>query len=63
MISLTIPSMTCGHCVKAITQAVQVADPQATVQADVAQHRVDVQTSTPREQLLQLLAEAGYAPT
>ena len=62
MISFTIPSMSCGHCVKAITQVVQTADPQATVQADVAQHRVDLETSTPREQLVQLLADAGYAP-
>ena len=29
MLELTLPTMTCGHCVRVVTQAVQQADPQA----------------------------------
>lgn len=62
MITLDIPTMTCGHCVRTITETVQAADPAAQVQADLAAHRVQVQTSEPRDKLAARLAEAGYAP-
>ena len=62
MLEFQIPNMSCGHCVKAITEAVQAVDPAARVQADIPQHQVQVQTSAPREQLAAKLAEAGYAP-
>ena len=61
MFSLEIPNMTCGHCVRTITETVQAADPAASVQADLAAHSVQVQTSEPREQLAARLKEAGYA--
>ncbi|MFQ6747711.1 heavy-metal-associated domain-containing protein [Bordetella pertussis] len=35
-IAFHVPDMTCGHCVKSITQAVQQAVPQALVQIDLA---------------------------
>jgi copper chaperone len=60
-IDLTLPSMTCGHCVKAVTAAAQRLDPAAQVQADLATHRVTVQTSAAREALVQALADEGYA--
>lgn len=62
MLDFQIPNMTCGHCVKAVTQAVQAADPAATVQADLATHRVTVVTTAPREAVVAQLAEAGYQP-
>ena len=31
MIELTIPTMTCGHCVKTVTRTVQKVDPAAQV--------------------------------
>ncbi len=57
-----IPNMSCGHCVRAITEAVHAVDPSARVQADVPQHQVQVETTAPREQLVARLSEAGYAP-
>ena len=57
---LTLPSMTCGHCVKTVTATAQRLDPAAQVQADLATHRVTVQTTAAREALVQALADEGY---
>ena len=62
MLSFQIPNMTCGHCVRAVTEAVQTADPAATVVADLPTHQVQVQTTAPREAVVAQLAAAGYQP-
>jgi copper chaperone len=61
-ILFSIPDMSCGHCVRAITEAVQAADAQAQVHADLARHEVQVETTAPREVLAAQLTEAGYPP-
>jgi len=53
--------MTCGHCEKAVTHAIQQLDPQAQVKIDRGQNRVDVQSEQPREALARAIAEEGYA--
>lgn len=60
MIELTLPDMTCGHCVRTVTATVQKLDAQARVQADLASHKVTIETATPPEQLRAALAEEGY---
>lgn len=62
MIELKLPTMTCGHCVRTVTQAVQQADPQATVQVDLAAQRVQIQSSLPEAVFAAALAAEGYAP-
>lgn len=62
MIDLQIPNMTCGHCVRAVTEAVKAADPAAKVVVDLPSHKVQVETSAPREAVVARLAEAGYEP-
>lgn len=62
MIEFQIPSMSCGHCVRAITEAVQSVDPVARVVVDLQQHQVQVDSTAPREALVATLTEAGYAP-
>lgn len=62
MLDLQIPNMTCGHCVRAVTEAVQAADPQAKVVVDLPQHKVHIDTRAPHEAVLAKLAEAGYEP-
>jgi copper chaperone len=62
MLDFQIPDMTCGHCVKAVTEAVKAADPAAELQIDLPTHRVQVQTAAPREQVVAKLVEAGYTP-
>ena len=58
----TIPAMSCGHCVKAITQALTQLDSAATVSVDLPAKKVTVQTSQPPEKVAAALAEAGYPP-
>jgi copper chaperone len=53
--------MTCGHCEKAVTRAIQDADPQAQVTIDRSQNKVDVESTQPRETLAKAIAEEGYA--
>lgn len=62
MIRFNIPKMSCGHCVKAVTEAVREADPQAKVEVDLASKNVDVESTADRGKIAQALAEAGYAP-
>ena len=57
----TVTGMTCGHCEKAVTRAVQQVDPQALVQIDRTQNRVQVESTQSREVLAQAIAEEGYA--
>ena len=55
-----VQGMTCGHCERAVTNAIQELDPQAQVRIDRAQNRVDVDSSQPREALAAAIAEEGY---
>jgi copper chaperone len=57
----TVSGMTCGHCEKAVTRAVQQVDPQAQVRIDRSQNRVEVVSEQPRQALAEAIAEEGYA--
>ena len=59
--SFDVKGMTCGHCERAVTEAVKRVDPAAEVTIDRAAGKVEVQTTQPREQLAQAIAEEGYA--
>jgi copper chaperone len=56
----TIPAMSCGHCVGAITQTVKSLDPAAEVNVDLATKKVVVQSSQDQPTVAAALAEAGY---
>jgi copper chaperone len=55
-----VQGMTCGHCERAVTQAVKSVDPAAEVKIDRAAGKVEVQTTQPREQLARAIADEGY---
>lgn len=55
-----VQGMTCGHCERAVTEAVQQLDPQASVQIDRAANHVQVQSAQPRAALAAAIAEEGY---
>ena len=57
-----VDDMTCGHCVRAITEAVQQADPAAKVLADVGTHRVTIDSQSQAAALEAVIREAGYTP-
>lgn len=58
----TIPEMSCGGCLKAITRVVQAEDPGATVEGDLAAKEVRISSTAAEETLRLRLAEAGYPP-
>lgn len=60
MIELTLPDMTCGHCVRTVTSTVQKLDAQARVQIDLPTHKVQIETVAPPERVRAALAEEGY---
>jgi copper chaperone len=55
-----VQGMSCGHCVKAVTQAVQALDPQAVVQVDLPNGKVQVQSQQDRKAIAQAIEEEGY---
>ena len=59
--TFTVTGMTCGHCEKAVVQALQQLDPRAQVTIDRGQNRVQVESAQPREALAKAIAEEGYA--
>lgn len=62
MIEFTLPDMSCGHCVGAVTKALQDVAPQARVQIDLATKKVQVDNADDREALARALSDAGYEP-
>ncbi len=62
MIQLTLPTMTCGHCVKTVTAVVQQVDAAAKLQIDLPTHQVRIESSKPADAFQRALAEEGYAP-
>ncbi|MGY2442628.1 heavy-metal-associated domain-containing protein [Pseudomonas sp. SDO52101_S400] len=57
----TVEGMSCGHCVKAVTQAVQSKDPAASVRVDLAAKEVGVESALSAEQVIEAISEEGYA--
>ena len=62
MIEFTIPTMTCGHCVRTVTETVHQVDAQASVDIDLAAHRVRIESEHASEDFKQALADEGYQP-
>ncbi|MCP1474291.1 copper chaperone [Pseudomonas sp. EB276 TE3739] len=55
-----VQGMSCGHCVKAITQAVQALDPAASVRVDLAAKEVGVESALNADQVIAAIREEGY---
>jgi len=61
MLRLNVDGLSCGHCVGAVTRAVQAVDPKAEVRVDLAARTVEAHTNADREALAAAIANAGYA--
>jgi copper chaperone len=59
--TFTVQGMTCGHCERAVTQAVKQVDPQAQVTIDRAVGKVDVQSDADHAAIAQAITDEGYA--
>jgi len=55
-----VQGMSCGHCEKAVTQAVKSVDPAAVVKVDLATGKVEVQSAKDRDAIAKAIAEEGY---
>ena len=58
--AFSVQGMSCEHCVRMVTQAVQALDPAAQVQVDLAAGRVQVESGQARERLVEAIEEEGY---
>lgn len=52
--------MTCGHCEKAVTKAVQTVDPDAQVAVDRPSGRVSVESAKDAQAFRQAIEDEGY---
>jgi copper chaperone len=59
-VELKVAGMTCGHCVKAVTQAIQAKDPAATVEVVLAEGLVRAETTLSPAAVAAAVAEEGY---
>lgn len=63
MVTFEVKDMTCGHCVRTITQAVRAIDHGASVGVDLASHRVRIEpTELDASAFGAAITSAGYTP-
>lgn len=55
-----VSGMTCGHCERAVQQAIEQVDAQAQTTIDRTSGRVVVQSLSARETLAHAIQEEGY---
>jgi copper chaperone len=60
MIELTLPDMTCGHCVANVTRTVKQLDGAARVTIDLPTHKVQIETAVDATAVRAALADEGY---
>lgn len=60
MQAFKVSGMSCGHCVRAITQAIKALDASAEVEVDLASGLVQVSDGLDREQVQAAIREEGY---
>ena len=58
--NFTVTGMTCGHCEKAVAQAIKTLDPKAEVRIDRNQNKVEVDSNQAREAIARAIQEEGY---
>jgi len=57
---LDVQKMTCNHCVRAVTNAVQSLDPQAKVEVNLADGMVRVAGGVDAEAAAKAIRDEGY---
>jgi copper chaperone len=62
MIELTLPAMTCSHCVRTVTETLKSLDAGARLDFDLPQHKVRIESATSPAAITTALTEAGYPP-
>lgn len=60
MNTLSIPNISCGHCVRAVTEIIKGLDPTAKVHVDIANRTAAVESVLDLAAIGAKLAENGY---
>jgi copper chaperone len=55
-----VENISCGHCVRAVTTALQAADASAQVAVDLQEKQVTVASKLAAEHVLEILNQEGY---
>lgn len=55
-----VQGMSCSHCERAVTQAVQALEPGARVKVDLATGRVEVTSGLTRDAVARAIVQEGY---
>jgi copper chaperone len=56
-----VKGMTCGHCEMAVKKAITRLDPAAKVSIDRPLEKVDVESDQPKDELIRVITDEGYA--
>ena len=62
MIEMTLPTMSCEHCVRTIAKTVARVDPAAKVEIDLARQRLRIESARGAAEFVGPLVEEGYPP-
>jgi copper chaperone len=60
-VELKVAGMTCGHCVRAVTEAIRAKDPAASVEVSLADGVVRAETALTRAAVAAAIEEEGYS--
>lgn len=63
MISMKVHGMTCGGCVSKVKRTVSALDPSAQIQIDLKSGLVEVQSSHPASEIVNVIKTLGYDVT
>ncbi len=63
MLTLHVEGMSCGHCVRAVTEAIRTLDPKAEVAVDLATGTVRAETGAELKAVAAAVEEEGYKVT
>jgi len=63
MTKLNVPDMSCGHCKATVEKAVAGVDAGASVDVDLGDRTVSIDSSAPAAALIDALKASGYEAT
>jgi copper chaperone len=61
VVELTVEGLTCGHCVRAVTEAIQALDPAAKVDIALPSGALRAETALSAAKVAEAVASEGYA--
>jgi copper chaperone len=61
LVELTVEGMTCGHCVRAVTEAIQALDPTAKVDIALPSGALRAETRLSAAEVAEAVVREGYS--